>query len=153
MACRAAITALLLALLGCGEVAPIGRRPQSDQFLTRERLGILAAPGSSRAALQAQWGEPMVTTADGRAMAYQEQSTANRTILTLAVVVPFWHRAPVTYFQVRGIWFDDAGKVVQSKLWEGHDGPYGGNPYASYTLPTQAHVLRWLQDNGPEPRR
>ena len=149
MRCRAATAGLLLALLACGEVAPLGKRPQSDQFLTMERLTAIAAPGSTQVSILERWGAPLVASRDGRAMAYLALTTVDRTILTLAVVIPFWQETSVTYFQVRGIWFDAEGKVIQTRLWEGHNGPYGGNPYGSYALPTQAHVLRWLQDNTP----
>jgi len=109
----------------------------------------MAIPGASRDAIRRQFGEPYVLSQDGQAMAFLKQETAERKILTLAVVVPFWSKASVTYFQVQGIWFDAEGKVVKTKLWEGHDGPHGGNPYESYRVPTRQHVLLWLGQEAP----
>jgi hypothetical protein len=140
---------LALALLsGCGEVAPIGRRPTSDQFLTQERLAAMALPGTSRETVRKQLGEPFAASSDGRAMAFRRTETAERRILTLAVIVPFWSTSKVTYFQIHGLWFDAAGKVLQSRLWNGHDGPHGGNPYQTYSVPSKEHVLLWLEKEG-----
>ena len=141
---------LAMALLsGCGEVAPIGRRPTSDQFLTQDRFVAMATPGTSREAVLKQFGDPLATSPDGRAIAFRRSETTERQILTLAVIIPFWAKSPVTYFQIQGIWFDAGGKVIQARLWNGHDGPHGGNPYQAYSIPTKEHVLRWLEKEAP----
>jgi hypothetical protein len=75
--------------------------------------------------------------------------TVDRRVLTLAVVVPFWTTASITYFQLQGIWFDAEGKVSQARLWNGHNGPHGGNPYESYSVPDRQQTLRWLAENTP----
>jgi hypothetical protein len=136
-------------LLGCGEVAPLGRRPTSDQFLTQERLMAMAGPGASRESIRKQFGEPYVMRADGTAMAFCRTETVERQVLTLAVIVPFWAKSSVTYFQIQGVWFDAEGKVIQARLWNGHDGPYGGNPYQSYSVPSREQVLLWLGKEAP----
>jgi hypothetical protein len=67
----------------------------------------------------------------------------------MAVVVPFWSKQTITYFQILGVWFDPDGKVIKAKSWNGHDGPHGGNPYESYSLPSQQQTLLWLESNTP----
>lgn len=148
---KGAILAVML-LSGCGEVAPIGRRPKSDQFLTHDRLVAMAVPGTPRDAIRKQFGEPYAVRQDGSALAFLRQETTERRILVLAVIVPFWERSSVTYFQVQGIWFDPDGKVIQARLWNGHDGPYGGNPYGR-SVPSQHHVLLWLEKEAPATRK
>jgi hypothetical protein len=133
----------------CGEVAPIGARPKSDQFLTQERLATLARPGATREAVRQQFGELFVVSGDGKAMAYLPCETADRRILTMAVVVPFWSTASITYFQIQGIWFDAEGKVSRTRLWNGHNGPHGGNPHEPYRVPSQQQTLLWLEQHGP----
>jgi len=143
----AALAVLLLA--GCGEVAPLGRRPVSDQFLTQERLSALAVPGTPREEALKQLGEPFAVSPEGSAMAFRRTETVERRILTLAVIVPFWSTAKVTYFQIQGLWFDAHGKVLQTRLWNGHDGPYGGNPYQAYRVPSREQALLWLEKEAP----
>lgn len=139
----------VLFLLGCGEVSPIGARPKSDQFLTQEQLAERILPGTTREAVQQQVGEPKVVSGDGRAMANVRLVTAERKVLTLAVIVPFWTTSAITYFQIQGIWLGGDGRVVQTRLWNGHNGPYGGNPYEAYRVPTREHLLRWLEQEAP----
>ena len=145
-------TVLLAVLLlsGCGEVAPIGRRPTSAQFLTEERFAAMAIPGTSREAIRKQLGEPFAGRPDGSALAFCRSETAERRILTLAVIVPFWSKALVTYFQIQGVWFDAEGRVIQVRLWNGHDGPNGGNPYQSYAVPSREQALLWLEKEAPK---
>ncbi len=139
----------VLLLTGCGEVSPLGARPKSDQFLTPEQLAKRVQPGTSREAILRQLGEPAVSSGDGRALAYARLVTAERKVLTLAVVVPFWSTSAITYFQVQGIWLDGDGRVVQTRLWNGHNGPHGGNPYEAYRVPSREHLLRWLEEEAP----
>lgn len=143
----------VLVLAGCGEVAPLGRRPVSDQFLTQERLSAMAVPGSPWEAALKQLGEPFAVSPDGRAMAFRRTETAERRILTLAVIVPFWSTSRVTYFQLQGLWFDAQGRVIQTRLWNGHDGPHGGNPYEAYRVPSREQALLWLEKEAPKPGR
>ena len=67
--------------------------------------------------------------------------------LSLAVIEPFWTTTSITYFQVQGSWFDADGKVSQGRLWNGHNGPHGGNPQAPYGVPDQQQTLLWLKKN------
>ena len=144
-------TALLAVVLlsGCGEVSPIGRRPDSAQFLSQDRLAAMAAPGMSRDAIQQRFGEPYAVSQGGNAIAFLACETVDRKILTVAVVVPFWATSSITYFQVLGVWFDADGKVVRARLWNGHNGPNGGNPYASYSVPSRQQTLLWLDSPLP----
>ena len=145
---RMAVLALGL-MAGCGEVAPLGTRPKSDQFLTQERLAVVAWPGATREAVRKQFGEPFVVSRDGAAMAFLRCERVDRNILTVAVIVPFWSKRSITYFQLQGLWFDADGKVRQTRLWNGHDGPHGGNPYEAYSVPNQQQTLLWLEQNTP----
>jgi hypothetical protein len=82
-------------------------------------------------------------------MAFLRCVAVERRVLTVAVVVPFWSTASITYFQIQGIWFDADGKVSRAQLWNGHNGPHGGNPYEPYRVPNQQQTLLWLEKNGP----
>jgi hypothetical protein len=139
------ILALFL-MSGCGEVTPIGGRPDSDHFFTQDSLSRKVTPEASRESIQKQFGEPYVVSKDGNALAFFRSKTVERRILTMAVIVPFWSRASVTYFQIIGIWFGADGKVLRTRIWNGHDGPYGGNPYESYRVPSRQHTLLWLAE-------
>jgi hypothetical protein len=149
--CPSELAGLVLALaLGCGEVSPLGGRPKSDQFLTQEQFAAMVVPGTSRDAIRTKFGEPYAVGRGGSALAFLRRETADRQILTMAVVVPFWSKRGITYFQILGVWFDADGKVLQARLWNGHDGPHGGNPYEPYSVPSQEQTTRWLESMKPK---
>jgi hypothetical protein len=151
LTCPSEVASLALLLtLGCGEVSPIGGRPKSDQFLTQEQFAAMVVPGTDRDSIQKKFGEPYAVSRGGSAIAFIKRETADRQILTMAVVVPFWSKRGITYFQILGIWFDADGKVILSRLWNGHDGPHGGNPYESYSVPSREQTMLWLESQTPK---
>ena len=130
--------------LGCMPLVPLGGRPQSDLFLTREALKSKVPYGATRESTRQLLGEPFAEAPDGNSMAFFRKVTADRKILWWVLVFPAWDTEPLIYFQVQGCWFDLEGRVIQMRIWDGRESVWGGTG-----VPGHEDILRWLEKEAP----